>query len=101
MKKTDLEKLKGLKIANEMRLKPHDSAAGSSERRERRRRDQALGLMPFAVKLESAIVARLRERAQAEDRDLNELVGALLRHALAEPAEQPAPAAGTPGKEAT
>ncbi len=82
MKKTDLEKLKGLKIANEMRLRPHDSAPGASERRERRKRDQALGLMPFATKLESALVARLRERAAAEDRDLNELVGELLRQAL-------------------
>jgi hypothetical protein len=84
LKKTDLEKLKGLKIANEMRLRRHDSAPGASERRERRRRDQALGLVPFAIKVESALVARLRERAAAEGRDLNELVGELLRRALGE-----------------
>lgn len=88
MKPTDLEKLRGLKINN--RLKQggapgrYGAEAGAApDRREQRRRDQELGLVPFAVKLPAALAARLREQAQARGTDLNGLVAELLEKGLA------------------
>ena len=71
MKKTDLEKNKGLKIMGQMRQAGSPSRFGAAaqavpDRREQRKLDQAAGLVPFAVKLPEALVARLRERAEAE-----------------------------------
>ena len=82
MKKTDLEKLKGLRIANQMKHSPHGGGSTGADRRERRRRDQALGLIPFAVKLDGALVQRLRLLAQERGVELNGLVDELLRKGL-------------------
>ena len=84
MKKVELEKLQGLTITNQLRQSPHASAPGQSERRERRRREQALGLVPFALKLDGALVGRLRALAAARQIELNALVDEVLRKGLGE-----------------
>jgi len=87
MKKTDLEKLKGL------RLKPQAGASGAAaqfgknppaqpSRREQRDLDRAAGLVPFAVKLNEALVAKLHERAKGRAGGLNEVVAELLQKGL-------------------
>ncbi len=87
MKKTDLEKLKGL------RLKPQPVATGASgqfgkgapalpSRREQRDLDRAAGLVPVAVKLNEELVAKLHERAKGREGGLNEVVAELLRKGL-------------------
>ena len=86
MKKTDLEKLKGL------RLKPQLGAAGAAQfgktapaepsRREQRELDRAAGLVPFAVKLNEDLVAKLHERAKGREGGLNEVVAELLKRGL-------------------
>jgi hypothetical protein len=82
MKKTDLEKLKGL------RLRPQPGAAGAAQfgknppaqpsRREQRELDRAAGLVPFAVKLNEELVAKLHELAKDRAGGLNEVVTELL-----------------------
>jgi len=87
MKKTDLEKLKGL------RLKPQAgvpgaggqfgrSAPGAPSRREQRELDRAAGLVPFAVKLNEELVARLHKLAEGREGDLNAVVAELLKKGL-------------------
>ncbi len=87
MKKTDLEKLKGL------RLKPQAGAPGAGgqfgktppaqpSRREQRDLDCAAGLVPFAVKLNEALVAKLHELATNHAGGLNEVVTELLTKGL-------------------
>ena len=86
MKKTDLEKLKGL------RLKPQPgassppaygkSAPAAPSRREQREIDRAAGLVPFAVKLNEDLVAKLHERAKGREGGLNEVVAELLKKGL-------------------
>ena len=85
MKKTALEKLKGAKIASQMRQSPHGAGSSTLDRRERRRRDQALGLVPFAVKLDGELVKRLRTLAAERMVELNALVEELLRKGLGDP----------------
>ncbi|MEW6613535.1 MAG: hypothetical protein ACOY5C_01405 [Pseudomonadota bacterium] len=84
MKRTDLEKHKGLKIKSQMQGpatagRPKDAAIS---RREQRERDRALGLVPFAVKLNGELVKRLQDLAQERRIGLNELVGELLQKGL-------------------
>lgn len=91
MKRTELEKLKGKKIENAQGRGgvPHRFAQGAGEaltRREQRKRDQAQGLVPFAVKLDGELVKALNDLAQQRAIPLNDLVGQLLSRAL-EPAE--------------
>jgi hypothetical protein len=87
-KKTELDKRAGLKIVGALRQGVgadrygRDSAL-ANERRARRERDRAAGLVPFAVKLPQSTVQELQARAQREARDLGELVDELLRSALA------------------
>ena len=87
MKKTDLEKLKGL------RLKPQPGATGgpgafgksalaAPSRREQREIDRAAGLVPFAVKLNEELVAKLHDRAKGREGGLNEVVAELLKKGL-------------------
>ncbi len=87
MKKTDLEKLKGL------RLKPQAGAAGAGaqfgaatpavpSRREQRDLDRAAGLVPFAVKLNEELVAKLHALAQKREGGLNEVVAELLKKGM-------------------
>jgi adenosyl cobinamide kinase/adenosyl cobinamide phosphate guanylyltransferase len=86
MKKTDMERLKGARIAGQLKQAGtparygKDSAAES--RRERRRREQALGLVPIALKLDAGLVERLREHAQRRGAALDAAVAELLQQAL-------------------
>jgi len=87
MKKTDLEKNKGLKIASGANRfgtpgRFGRDAALAMEKREQRKRDQALGLVPFAVKLDGKLVQTMRDLAQTRQTGLNELVSELLRQSL-------------------
>lgn len=91
MKKTDLEKNKGLKIA--AGIKPFGAAAipGSAaaplSRREQRKLEQASGLVPFAVKLDGGLVAQLQALARERGGDMNATVAEVLARGLEAPAE--------------
>ena len=83
MKKTDLEKNKGLKIVGQIHAggaapRFGHGAAASGERREPRRRDAAAGLVPFACKLPQELVTRLQERAAGQEGGINAMVAELL-----------------------
>ena len=88
MKKADLEKMKGSSINERMKQAPipvrfgRDSSA-VADRRERRKLDQAQGLVPFAVKLNGELVKQLHARAQERQLPLNEVVAELLKKGLA------------------
>lgn len=86
MKKTDLAKNDAKKLMGKM------AAAGNTafgktpppiDKREQRRRDQALGLVPFAVKLNGELVKQLQDRAAATGDDMNATVAELLALGLA------------------
>ncbi len=88
MKRTDLEKNKGLKIAGSVNRfgtpgRFGKDAASHVERREQRKLDQARGLVPFAVKINADLANQLRALAQERQADLNELVAELLKKGLA------------------
>ena len=53
-------------------------------RREQRERERALGLLPFAVKLEADLVKRVQDLAQSRSVPINDLVAELLKKALGE-----------------
>jgi hypothetical protein len=83
MKKTELEKRKGLKIANALRQSgPRFDTSAPVDRRVQRERDRAAGLVPFAVKLPGDLLRQLHEQAQQRKLPLNELVEQLLRTGL-------------------
>ncbi|QET01143.1 MULTISPECIES: hypothetical protein [Cupriavidus] len=87
MKKTDLEKNKGLKINNDMKhaAAVRGGAGGQGEkidRREQRRLDQAAGLVPFACKLDGKLVARLQELAKDHPGGINGLMGEVVTKGL-------------------
>lgn len=84
MKKTELEKRKGLKLANELRLSgnPYPRADTEAGRRAQRERDRALGLIPFAVKLPQDLVRQLQAAAETRKVALNELVAECLRKGM-------------------
>jgi hypothetical protein len=87
LKRADLAKSKGKKIDRQMSqsVTPGrfgQGAAAVTDRREQRKRDQALGLVPFAVKLEGSLVKQLQELALERGSPLNELTADLLRKGL-------------------
>ena len=84
MKRTELEKRKGLKVVGELRQSGHryDTAAPAVDRREQRERDRAAGLVPFAVKLHGDLVRQLQTLAQERQVPLSKLVAELLRTGL-------------------
>lgn len=87
MKRTELEKREGLKIANAQRRagNPYGRAAApEADRRAQRERDRALGLVPFAVKLPQDLVRRMQEQAAARGARLDELVAGWLRKGIGE-----------------
>lgn len=85
MKKTELEKRKALKIANEMRRSgnPFSRVEPEADRRAQRERDRALGLVPFAVKLPQDLARQMQAEAQSRGARLDDLVAEWLRKGLA------------------
>ncbi len=85
MKRTELEKRQGLKIVNAQRTAGNSygsAASGQEDRKARRERERAAGLVPFAVKLPKELVAALHAEAQSNGVGLDALVGDLLFTAL-------------------
>jgi hypothetical protein len=87
MKKTDLAKSDAKKIMNQMGAR--NAAFGAAapapvDKREQRERDRALGLVPFAVKLNGDLVARLQALAKERGVDMNQLVDEVVRKGLGE-----------------
>ena len=87
MKRAELAKSKGKKIDRQMSqaVTPGrfgQGAAAVLDRREQRKRDQALGLVPFAIKLEGNLVKRLQELSQQRGTSLTELTADLLEKGL-------------------
>jgi predicted HicB family RNase H-like nuclease len=88
MKRTDLEKLKGLKIDGQMKRAGTpgrfgaEAAAAATSRREQRERERAQGLVPFAVKLDGELAKRVQALATERKAGLNELVAELLEKGL-------------------
>ena len=87
MKKADLEKTKGKKIERQINQAPNPARFGQGapamvDRREQRKRDQALGLVPFAIKLDGELVKQLHLLAQERGTGLNELTAELLKKGL-------------------
>lgn len=88
MKRTELEKRKGLKLTNALRQAgARADTSGIDDRRARRERDRAAGLVPVAVKLHGDFVQQLHQAARQRQLSLNELVDQLLRSALKEPSQ--------------
>jgi len=87
MKRTDLEKSVGFKINNRMK---RNSGAGpfskdavkTVDKREQRKLDQALGLVPFAVKISSDLVQQIQDIAKEKQVSVNEIVTELLTAGL-------------------
>lgn len=87
MKKTGLAKSDAKKLMGKMAVPGAaefgKAAAVTIDRREQRRRDQALGLVPFATKLNSDLVARINALATEQGSDVSVVVAALLEKGLA------------------
>lgn len=86
MKKTGMAKSDAKKLMGKMTA-PGAAGFGNSDsvvldRREQRKRDQALGLVPFAVKLNSTLVQQLQTLAKERGVDLNEVVTEVLTKGL-------------------
>ena len=89
MKRTDLAKLKGSGIQSRMQQAAVPGRYGQQSgqvqsKRERREADQALGLVPFAVKLNSELIARIHALQQQRGTPLNEVVAELLGSGLSQ-----------------
>ena len=87
MKITDLYKNKGTKINEQAKKEgaPGRFGAGAGavpDRREQRKLDQAAGLVPFAVKLNSELVKEIQALAQSRNVSVNEVVAELLKKGL-------------------
>jgi len=87
MKKTDLEKNKGLKINSGVNRfgtpgRFGKDAGAPMQRREQRKLEQSLGLVPFAVKLNGDLVKQIQALAQTRQTGLNEVVAELLQKGL-------------------
>lgn len=88
MKKSDLDRNEGLKIAGQMKQAGTPDRFGSAtnavvSRRDQRKLDQAQGLVPFAVKLDGELVKQIHALAEANGEGINETVAALLTKGLA------------------
>jgi hypothetical protein len=86
MKKTGMAKSDAKKLMGKM------TAPGAAEfgkvaevvdRREQRRRDQALGLVPFATKLNADLVTQINALAAEQGTDVGTIVTALLQKGMA------------------
>jgi len=82
MAKSSAKKLMGKMTA------PGSSGFGNTaevavDRREQRKLDQALGLVPFAIKLNSTLVVQVEAGAKERGLDVNAFVAELLNKGLA------------------
>lgn len=87
MKRTDLAKNVGLKIKSQISRPGTTGRIGQEatvaiDRREQRKLDQALGLVPFAVKLNGDLVKQIQSLVQKRQLGLNEVVAELLQKGL-------------------
>jgi hypothetical protein len=87
MKKTGMAKSDAKKLMGKMAA-PGAGGFGKGDelpvdRREQRKRDAALGLVPFAVKLNSALVLQLQTLAKERGIDINEVTAEILAKGLA------------------
>ncbi len=86
MKKTGMAKSDAKKLMGKMPAPGANNFGGSAapviDKREQRRLDQAAGLVPFAVKLNGALVLQLQTLAKEREVDLNQLVADLLSKGL-------------------
>lgn len=87
MKKTGMAKSDAKKLMGQMTA-PGAAGFGNADtavvdRREQRKRDQAAGLVPFAVKLNGDLVQQVQALAKERGTDLNETVAELLAKGLA------------------
>ena len=86
MKITDLYKNKGTKINEQLKKEGapgrFGGAGAAPDRREQRKLDQAAGLVPFAVKVNSELVKEIHALAQSRKVSVNEVVGELLKKGL-------------------
>jgi hypothetical protein len=86
MKKAELEKLKGRKIAGGGHGGANDrfgrGAGAPADKREQRERDREMGLVPFAVKLHGDLVKEIHAAAQARGEGLNDVTADLIRKGL-------------------
>ena len=85
MKKADLEKLKGRKLAGAGTTPDRfgKGAAAVLDKREQREREREMGLVPFAVKLHADLVRELHGAAEKRGVGLNELTAELLKKGMA------------------
>lgn len=87
MKRTDLAKNVGLKINSRLNAagtpgRFGNEASAVPDRREQRKIDQALGLVPFAVKLNGELVKQIQALADERQTGLSEVVTELLTKGL-------------------
>lgn len=87
MKRTDLEKSIGNKITGKIRSKSEDGPFNKDsgkipDKREQRKIDQALGLVPFAVKINIDLVQQIQDIAKEEQTGVSEVVTKLLQKGL-------------------
>lgn len=87
MKKTGMAKSDAKKLMGKMTA-PGAAGFGQADnavvdRKELRERERALGLVPFAVKLNADLVKQLQEHAKTRGVDLNEAVADLIVKGLA------------------
>ena len=87
MKKSDLDKNLALKLGGRLKAagvpdRFAQGAAAAFEKRERRARDAAAGLVPFACKLPADLVRQINERAAAHEGGMNALLATLIQAGL-------------------
>ncbi len=87
MKKTGMAKSDAKKLMGKMAA-PGASGFGGADtaavdRREQRERERALGLVPFAVKLNADLVKQLQDLAKERGGDINAVVAEVLAKGLA------------------
>lgn len=88
MKRTELEKAKGQRIAGNMKLNSIPDRFGKDagalvDKREQRKRDQELGLIPYAVKLHGDLINQIKALADSQNKSLNDVTADLLTKGLA------------------
>ena len=88
MKRTELEKAKGQRLAGNMKLNSIPDRFGKdagalADKREQRKRDQELGLIPYAVKLHGDLINQIKALADSQNKSLNDVTADLLTKGLA------------------